>query len=611
MKRKPPPLRVQLYIAFIPLLILLGGMVVYAILHIQSLNTQFTEITQQNREIVSAADEANQQLSMILLGLAQLDKGQLETGRSRIQLAIRSFNNNIERIEKRIAAKDAAIIALIPKIKDNFNAIEKNITAATLIQPEPAPAAIKLILNLKTQLNQLDQYYADIIKDKLRSSQQNARTSIFILCAGFVLSAVVTLLASFSIAGKIIEPLERIRAATKLWETDKATCVIREHSCQELEQLGYSFNHMMQNLQHFRMLTNSKILRTTNVLKAVLEKSPDPVIFLDLDLNVSYQNPKAVEQLGTIHTHSALPKELQPYLARALDEHEIVLSQGMDDAISIKLNDEDKYYLPNVFLIESFNLEGTQDRGGLALILQDITLLRLTDQLKSDLVATVSHELKTPLTSARMSLYLLKEQAIGKLNSDQIDLVETAIGELNRQLKTIQNLLDLSKVKNNQQILKLESVDFSDLIKQAVASVESLASQDAIELKTTLPEGPAWIQADPVRLNIVIENLLTNAIKHNPAGKPIEISLRLDHEHWHYTVKDCGPGIPEKYQGKVFEKFFQSSGENVRKRGSGLGLFIAKEIVDAHDGTIRCNSGANKGSEFSVAIPVATVEEAR
>jgi signal transduction histidine kinase len=240
-----------------------------------------------------------------------------------------------------------------------------------------------------------------------------------------------------------------------------------------------------------------------------------------------------------------------------------------------------------------------------AVVLYDVTRFRLLDDAKTNLIATVSHELKTPLTSVRMVLHLLLEKTFGGLTHKQNELLQTAREDAERLLRILNDLLDLARLEEGHTELHKERAAASDLVRSSLDEMNEAASVSNLKIKTEIePELPAvWV--DRLRIKHVFTNLIANAIKHSPVSG--EILLRAgqtENGDVHFGVHDQGAGVPDEYKTRIFDRFFRVPGQ--KKTGAGLGLSIAREIVVAHGGRIGVRNGQERGSEFYFVLKAAT-----
>jgi two-component system, NtrC family, sensor histidine kinase KinB len=237
------------------------------------------------------------------------------------------------------------------------------------------------------------------------------------------------------------------------------------------------------------------------------------------------------------------------------------------------------------------------------IVLQDVTRLMRFDELKNDLVATVAHEFRTPLTSLRMAVHLTAEEVVGPLTEKQAELMSAARQDCERLQAIVDDLLDLSRIQSGRMALKVEPVEAGSLIESAPPGLRSAAEAGRVELAVSTPEPPLEVRGDPERIQLVLGNLLANAIRHTPPGGKVELRALASGGAARFEVRDTGEGIPREHLDHVFEKFYRVPG--ARSGGVGLGLYIAREIVAAHGGSMGAESEPGKGSTFWFTLPLA------
>jgi signal transduction histidine kinase len=240
---------------------------------------------------------------------------------------------------------------------------------------------------------------------------------------------------------------------------------------------------------------------------------------------------------------------------------------------------------------------------GATVILQDVTRLRRFEELKNDLVATVAHEFRTPLTSLRMAVHLCTEQVAGPLTEKQAELLYAAREDCDRLQGMVDDFLDLSRIESGRVELTPLPTEVSGLIKSAIDEYRSDADAKGVNLapEPFLPE--FMVLADRERIRHVFSNLISNAVRYTPKGGSITVGAKAVDGSVRFTVADTGTGIPKEYQERIFEKFFQVPDSG--PKGTGLGLYIATEIVRAHGGEIGVDSEPGKGSTFWFTLPSA------
>lgn len=362
-----------------------------------------------------------------------------------------------------------------------------------------------------------------------------------------------------------------------------------------------AFNDMAAELKLRRGKSDDRLKRAKMVNSAILEAIPSPVFVLSDDSGVVQINPAAerlTESLGVI---GRLPLKIQRILDECRETSSHFLPEDPREALLFRINEEEFYYLPRIFRFDSGN--GTA--SGWAVLLHNVSRIRWLDDMKTNLLSTVSHEIKTPLTGIRMVLHLLLEERTSYLDEMQKIMVASANEDCERLLATLNVLLDLSRAESGATHLFRTPMALQDSVARAAQLFTSAAAAKDVELQ--IEDGAAHfpeILADPVRLDEVMNNLVSNAIKHSPqGGKVIVRQSKPDAEHLRVSVIDQGPGVPESCQSRIFERFYRAPGQQVD--GVGLGLFISREIMRAHEGRIGLRERTENLTEFFIDVPIA------
>jgi PAS domain S-box-containing protein len=234
----------------------------------------------------------------------------------------------------------------------------------------------------------------------------------------------------------------------------------------------------------------------------------------------------------------------------------------------------------------------------------DITELRRIDRMKTEFVSTVSHELRTPLTSIRGSLGLISGGVAGELPAAVKNLVGIAQSNCERLIRLINDILDSEKIESGKLRLDLQVVDLRQLVQQALVANEGFASQHRVDLVLRAPDVALQVRIDADRMTQVLTNLLSNAVKFSPPGSPVEVRLSRSAQRIRVEVVDVGPGIPEEFHGRIFQKFSQADSSDTRQKGgTGLGLNISRALVEKMDGTIGFSSAEGVGTTFFFEVP--------
>jgi signal transduction histidine kinase len=273
--------------------------------------------------------------------------------------------------------------------------------------------------------------------------------------------------------------------------------------------------------------------------------------------------------------------------------------RGFEESVRLAFPSGDRFFLPRATAVYG---KGRQVVAA-AIILQDITRLRRFDELRNDSVATVAHEFRTPLTSLQMAIHLCVSQKVGPLTEKQADLLEAAREDCARLQTLVEDLLNLSRIQTGKVEMQRRPVPLRELVDPQIAGHRSEAESRQVRLSAEMPSEAASVLADPVRISLVLSNLISNAIRHTGEGGPVTVRSVKNGSQVRVEVSDTGEGIAPEFRERIFEKFYQVPGAKVG--GSGLGLTIAKEVVLAHEGQIGVESDIGKGSTFWFALPSA------
>ncbi len=335
-------------------------------------------------------------------------------------------------------------------------------------------------------------------------------------------------------------------------------------------------------------------------METTLASFPDPIFVLGRDRCIELQNVSAQALASGLGLRNQLPDRLDAIAQATLATGEDFLPHTFDAVVSYRVGEADKFFLPRVLAMKD-------KKGaplGVAVVLYDVTRFRLLDAAKSNLVATVSHELKTPLTSVRMALHILAEKNVGSLTPKQDELVTTAREDAERLLHILNDLLDLARLDEGRAELRREEVAPIELLQGVKRELtEAIAAKGLQVSCQATPDLPA-VFVDRQRIRHVFRNLIHNAIKHSPDGGQLQLrATSANGEGVQFTVTDQGQGVPEEFQARIFDRFFRVPGQS--KTGAGLGLSIAREITVAHGGRIGVKSQPGQGSTFYVILKTA------
>jgi len=256
------------------------------------------------------------------------------------------------------------------------------------------------------------------------------------------------------------------------------------------------------------------------------------------------------------------------------------------------------------FSKDILNVTNNNQVIGQVIVLRNITPFHELNEAKTNFIATVSHELKTPISSIKMSAQLLEDGRIGTLGPEQKELIQSIRDDADRLLKITGELLNMAQVETGNIQLKLQATQPATIVEQALQAVQFQAQQKNINLDLRIDDSLPPINADSEKSTWVLINFLTNAIKFSPEGSSITVSVHRKDHAVEFQVLDHGRGIDEKYLPRIFDRYFKVPGTHERS-GTGLGLAISKEFIEAQGGTIWVQSRVGEGSKFGFAFKAA------
>jgi len=244
---------------------------------------------------------------------------------------------------------------------------------------------------------------------------------------------------------------------------------------------------------------------------------------------------------------------------------------------------------------------------GMALLMHDITSLKKMDEMKSELVTTVSHDLRTPLTTILGYAELLER--VGEVNAQQKEFIGKIITSVRNITGLVNNLLDLGKLEADSD-QRLEQVSVQSIVSASIENVAKIIRDKKLQVKTSLEVPTLQLTGNPLQMRQMMDNLIGNAIRYTPENGKVEIRCRQEGDQVIIQVSDTGIGIPTAELPNIFDRFYRASNVANTPEGTGLGLSIVKSIVDSQHGRIWVDSVVGKGSTFTVVLPVKGQETA-
>ena len=599
-------LRTRLYLGLLPLLLLLIAMGGYALLTCLRLSRAVEVTLVGNYRAMLATAEMKDAATLVNAALYQAQRGEFLAARQRLAEQRARFERNLrEQSMASAATPRARPLELVDRAfaaqaaKDEELLRRPGLDLAVLRETETA-----LFGTLKA-LADLAQFDHNALEADVARAAQTSRTTVRLLAGAMAAAVLLSLFLSYHLSRSLLRPIKALTSSAVALGDGTLDHEVPVLSRDELGELARAFNTMGAKLRAFRDATTARVLHVQRTMEATLTSSPDPVFVVSRDGGVELHNPAAAVLAALPEFTGGLPAPLRRPLADVLATGNHYLPTDYDRVVSLRVGHEDRHYLPRILAVGD-TLTGF---GGAAILLQDVTKFRLLDDAKNNLVGTVSHELKTPLTGLRMAIYLLLEQNVGQLSSAQRELLETARDAADRLLRILNDLLDLSRLESGATALSRLPVPVADLLAAMAAEMKPLVEAAGQRLVVQVAGGLAAVPVDRDRIRHVFINLLSNASKYSPAGGEITLYAEPAPDGFvRFGVRDRGPGIPPESLPRVFERFYRVPGQT--KMGAGLGLALAREIVVAHGGSIACTSAAGHGSDFHFLVPAAMPSEA-
>jgi signal transduction histidine kinase len=443
------------------------------------------------------------------------------------------------------------------------------------------------------------------MEDAARDARHTANDSLLYFGLGLGAAVVLAGVLAWYTSRAILRPLSAVTRSAEAIGAGNLDQVVPVLARDELGQLADAFNIMARHLRAYRRSSYDRLLRAQRTSQATIDSFPDPVLVIDPQGAVEMANPAAQRLLGVAPQKEGdivlawgAPEPLRAPLQRALLHQEPYLPDGLGQVVVLALGGKDHFFLPRVLPIA----DPYGNTLGAAVLLLDVTRFRLLDQVKSDLVATVSHELKTPLTSIRLVVHLLLEETLGSLTPKQIELLLDARDNAERLLTIINNLLDLARLEEGRVRLQRVPEEPIALLRNAAEAIQPRADDKEVTVTVEAADDLPPVAVDGERMAHALGNLLNNALAHTERGGRITLGAARADGAVVLSVADTGVGIPPEHLPHLFERFSRVPGRS-QESGSGLGLAIVREIVAAHGGSITCESRPGEGTTFRITLP--------
>ncbi len=475
---------------------------------------------------------------------------------------------------------------------------EKEMTAAlrknfeTLKQKGKSDSVARVIRNSISNIMRVNLQAIDNKNQNVQASAQRAKT-IITICLTICLLLGFTFL--FNFPSLVASPVAKLTVGIKAIANKNYSERIHLNRKDEFGDLANAFNSMAERLDEYEHSNLSKIMFEKQRAETVINSLKDASIGIDNKGIVLFANQQALQLLNL--KEQDIISLSQTEVQKRNDLFRFLINE--QNSIPFKIVVEGK---ENYFTKEIIELTHDKQKAGQVIVLKNITPFKELDVAKTNFIATISHELKTPLASSDFSLKLLEDERVGTLTAEQKELVESLKDDNKRLLRILSELLDMSQVESGKIQLTLQAVQPWGLIDKAIGSLQNAAKQKNVIIQKQIAEGIPAVKADADKTTWVLNNFLTNAIRYSNKDAEVIISVQQRGNKVQLSVQDFGKGIQPQYQDKIFDRYFQVPGT---KEGTGLGLAICKEFIEAQEGKIWVESIFGKGTTFGFELPAA------
>jgi signal transduction histidine kinase len=601
-------IRQKLWIGLGGMLIIVATISALTIRQIDELGASLAVVLKQNYLSVEACQDMKDALESIDRGVLQSFTGRHDEGASLVSVykgkfidALDRERNNItlsgerERVLK-LDALAGRSFAMLDEVMNTSRSLSER---RALYDQKMAPMfnALKALVQEVLDMNE-----SNMISEKnaARALSVSARWRVLVISLA---SVVLVLLLSYQIHYWVLRPLRSLIETTDEIRRGSLDVVLQTGSRDEVGQLSRSFNEMLVALRRARNSDMLDLSRSRRATEAVFGALPIPVAVLDTKGRVEFSTGTASDGFGL--KPGVLVGDLQyPWMSGLAEKSMTDLKPAAlqnKGYIQQFVGNKELFFRPLAVPIMS-EADPTVVAGSILMMI-DVTQLHEQQEMKRGMVSTVSHQLRTPLTSLRMSIHLLLDEAIGALNLQQTELLVGAREDCERLVEILDDLLELKRIESGKASLSVCRNNPAILVREGIAPFANDARDKNVTLKEAVPDDLPDVFADPGGIRQVFANLVSNALRFTMPGGSVTAGALREGDSVRFFVEDTGTGIEPEHMEHLFEQFYRVPGQDSRS-GAGLGLSIVKELVEAQGGTLASESQPGKGSVFSFTLPV-------
>lgn len=515
------------------------------------------------------------------------------------QASISKFESNLRQQQHNITEPEQQ---LTDDLSLNFNKLKAN------------PADTVLLATVHNNLTDIMLLNMQAIERKSSVAKKTADSATLWIALVGTFCFLIAFTMLVNLPGNIANPVKELTESIKEIAAQNYSKRVHFEDHNEFGDLANAFNTMAQKLEEYKTSNLEKLMMEKKRIETLINNIKDPVIGLDARKHILFMNDVALK-ISALRAENTIGKLIQDVavnndLIRSLiqdqfDTGTATTTAAKHEPVKIYADHKESYFEKQVIPI-NITPTGEQEEKfiGNVILLQNITPFKELDFAKTNFIATVSHELKTPISSIKMSLQLLENEQVGTVNEEQKNLLGSIKDDANRLLKITGELLNMTQVESGNIQVSVMSADVKDIVQYAVSANKAAAEQKNIRIDVAYGDNLPKVMADEEKTAWVLTNLISNAIRYSYDNAVVNVEVKAQQHKILFTVTDKGQGIAPQYKEKIFDRYFRVPG--TKKEGTGLGLSISKEFVEAQGGTIQVQSDFGAGSSFSITLNAAS-----
>lgn len=495
--------------------------------------------------------------------------------------ALRLFGENLAQQEKNVT--EPGELQATQLVRKNFDELKAN------------PADTSNYKDIRRAIFRIQDLNQQAIFHKNQVASSTAEHATFWLTVIVTILTIVAFTFIVNFPGVISHPLQALSEGIREIANKNYRKRIYLKQNDEFGELASAFNSMAEKLDEYEHSSLSQILFEKTRIETIINQMRDGIIGFDEKGHILFMNAVAENLFGL--REKEVIGQYNADIAVQNDLMRTLLQDRQKTELKIYADGKESFFTKEPIIVRNGEYV-----IGEVIVLRNITPFHELDEAKTNFIATVSHELKTPMSSIKMSSQLLKDERIGALNNEQKELVKSIDDDVDRLLKITAELLNMAQVETGNIQLRMQQTAPQQIVLTAQQAVQTQATQRNIHIHYRIAENLPFIQADAEKTSWVMINLLTNAIKYSPENAVIEVEVKQADKTVEFSVADRGRGIEEKYLSRIFDRYFKVPG-SIEKAGTGLGLAISKEFIEAQGGHISVTSTYGEGSTFCFSLP--------